>query len=397
MKILFIHCTYQQSGGEDTVVREEMKLLRSKGVDVSLLSFDNEGGWRSLVQLPFNLTAYRRTKKKIAEERPDVVHIHNLHFGASPSVIRAVRSSGVPMVMTLHNYRLLCPSAVLFHDGALFTDSLEQGFPWTAVRKGVYRGSKALTAWLALAQALHRRLGTWQMPDRYIALTPHARKLFLSSRLGIDENKIVVKPNFSTLEPAEQSQRQEHFLYAGRLTEEKGLRMMLRVFAMNRWPLRIAGSGPLAEEVATYARSFPHITYLGALQPRELAAELGSATALIFPSLWFEGMPLTIIEAFACGTPVIASKLGAMESMIRPGANGLHFEPGDEDALIAAVMQWQGLNTSQQQQYREQALASYHELYSPEKNASQLLALYRSISLAEAEDSMVSAALGLSA
>jgi glycosyltransferase involved in cell wall biosynthesis len=394
MKVLFIHCTYRQKGGEDTVVREEMELLRSKGVETSLLEFNNEGGWRSLLQLPFNLSSYRKTKRKLREERPDVVHIHNLHFGASASVIHAVKSSGVPMVVTLHNYRLLCPSAVLFHKGELFTDSLQRGFPWKAIRLGVYRDSHVLTAWLAFSQLLHRCLGTWRLPERYIALTPHARNLFLEAGLGLTEEQVVVKPNFSSMAVPEISVSHKQFLYAGRLTEEKGIRLLLRVFAANRWPLRIAGSGPLEQEVMSYSKNFSHIRFLGRLTEVEMAAELASANALIFPSLWYEGMPLALIESFACGTPVIASRLGAMETMVTPGFNGLHFEAGGEQSLMDAVLHWQSLNTEEKKQYKNNCLFTYEAFYTPCKNAAQLLSLYHE--LAGAEDSMVRAALEMS-
>src|SRR3990170_1599351 len=163
MKVLVIHTRYKMKGGEDSVVFNEMELLRSNGVNVELLQFTNATGTvLKFVQLPFNFDSYRKTRKKVKEFRPDIVHIHNLHFGGSASIISALKKEKVPFVSTLHNYRLLCPSATLFKNGKIFLNSVKSNFPWGAVFDGVYQNSRFLTLWLGISMFLHQAAGTWK-------------------------------------------------------------------------------------------------------------------------------------------------------------------------------------------------------------------------------------------
>lgn len=362
------------------MVEQEIALLRSQGAEAELLCFNNDtNAFGKLLQLPFNTGAFRTTRKKIRSYRPDVVHLHNVHFGASPSVIYAAKKEGVPVVMTLHNYRLLCPSGILFHEGRLFLDSLSQHFPWTAVRRGVYKNSSILTLWLACAARCHQWMGVWKRVDRFIALSAAGKEMFLRSRFLKEEERIVVKPNFSLPVTGQASERKEHFLFAGRLCEEKGLRFLLQVFASSEYRLKITGDGPLKEEVLACCKSHSNIEYLGALDKEELLNEMSSCTTLVFPSLWLEGMPMTIIEAFACGTPVIASNMGAMKDMITPGYNGLLFKEGDKDELLKRLQVWKMLDEEEQSTFCKNARHTYQQEYTPGKNAAQLLEIYRSV------------------
>ena len=200
MKVLIIHCSYKFRGGEDTVVAEEMKLLQSNGVTVELLPFNNEGSTLAKVlQLPFNIGSYNKTIKKLHSFQPDVVHIHNWHFAASASIFYALKKGEVPFVITLHNYRLLCPSAMLFHKGKLFLDSLKQNFPWTAIKRGVYKDSQLLTFWISLSMQLHHWMNTWKMSNRFIVLTQHSKNIFLNSKVNFTDDQILVKPNFCSV------------------------------------------------------------------------------------------------------------------------------------------------------------------------------------------------------
>lgn len=380
MKVLLIHCAYKFRGGEDTVVAEEKKLLEAAGVDAELLQFSNdEHTLLNVAQLPFNLGSYRQTAKKIKTFRPDVVHIHNLHFAASPSVLYAVRRSGTPVVCTLHNYRLICPSALLFHKGKAFLSSVNSPFPWKAVKEGVYKNSRLLTFWMALSMQVHHWAKTWRYCNRFIVLTHYAKEIFLRSKLGLRDEQVAIKPNFTSLPFTPLVERGEHFLYAGRLSEEKGIRLMLNLFAALPYRIKFAGDGPLKEEVVKACAAHPNMDYLGVLQKNELLTQLASASALLFPSIWFEGMPLTIIEAFACGTPVIASRLGAMDDMITPHGNGLHFEAGDENSLLNAINEWKALAREEKEAYQQNARETYEKLYTPQKNAEQLLSIYQSV------------------
>lgn len=380
MKVLLIHCAYKFRGGEDTVVDEEKKLLEQSGAAVELLQFSNEEHTLlNVLQMPFNFRSYRTTLKKIKAFGPDVVHIHNLHFAASPSVLYAVRKSQTPVVCTLHNYRLICPSAILFHQGKAFLSSLDGAFPWRAVREGVYKNSMPLTFWTALSLQVHRWAKTWQHCNRFIVLTHYAKDIFLRSNLGLRKEQFTVKPNFASLPFVPQVQRGDHFLYAGRLSEEKGIRLLVQLFSRLPYKLKFAGDGPLKEEVAKACAAHANMEYLGVLQKVDLVNELATASALVFPSIWFEGMPLTIIEAFACGTPVIASRLGAMDDMVTPRYNGLHFEAGNEQSLRAVVDEWMALTQKDKEEFQRRARTTYEEFYTPQKNAEQLLGIYASV------------------
>ncbi|MBB1286134.1 glycosyltransferase [Flavisolibacter sp. BT320] len=380
MNVLIIHCSYKYRGGEDTVVCEEMRILEKAGIRVDLLEFQNDKrSLLKLIQMPFNFSSYWQTCKKIDRFKPDIVHIHNLHFAGSASVLYALKHKRVPFVTTLHNYRLLCPSAILFNDGQLYLKSVKQIFPWDAIRKGVYKNSKLLTFWVSITTKLHQCLGTWQLCSKYIVLTEHAQKVYLESKLGLGENKLIIKPNFCALPSVTPTSRSEHFLYVGRLTEEKGVRLLLQVFSSNSYRLKIAGDGPLRQEVMQYSEKYDNIEFLDIVKKDDLPDLLASCTALIFPSIWFEGMPLTIIEAFATGTPVIASKLGAMESMIENDFNGLHFEAGCPRALGAKLALWHNMNSLKKATFYKNAQATYKHHYTPEENLEKLLSIYQSV------------------
>lgn len=282
--------------------------------------------------------------------------------------------------MTMHNYRLLCPSATLSHRGQLFTDSIRASFPWKAVRHKVYRQSAWQTFWLAFVIWFHKRIGTWRQVDRYIALTEFSRSVFADAALNIPLEKWVVKPNFThPLQDSPEHTPSGGFLYIGRLSEEKGIRVLLEAFRQAEGVLEIGGEGPLLDEVLRAGKDNARITYIGKLDKQQVGRAMMEHEALIFPSTWYEGMPMTILEAFASGLPVIASELGAMASMIRHGYNGLLFEAGNATDLLDKLHYWMTLTDTQKNGYRSNARATFLENYSPEKNKEQLLAIYRSV------------------
>jgi glycosyltransferase involved in cell wall biosynthesis len=355
-------------------------LLKSGGAQVEILQFSNSSHtFFNLLQLPYNRGSYKRTIKELERVKPDIVHIHNLHFAASPAVIYALKKRNVPFVMTLHNFRMICPSAILFFNGKPFLDSIKKAFPWKAIAKGVYKNSVVITFWLALSMWLHRRLGTWNIADRYIILSRHARQIFFDSKLGIPPEKFVIKPNFCSVPQTEKNVIEDAFLYVGRLSEEKGIRLLLSVFAGSKYKLKIIGDGPLKSEVVNYAAKNNNISYLGLKSKQEVFELMNSSSALVFPSIWFEGMPLTIIEAFACGTPVIASELGAMEHMVTSHSDGFLFETNNAADMEKKLQLWQQMPEEQKAAVRKNARLTYERIYTPEKNAEQLFKIYRSV------------------
>ena len=321
MKILFIHNKYQQKGGEDTVFEQELELL-GQSEQVRSLTFQNFSGGKGVVQFllsAWNVFSAGKIKKAIRDFQPEVIHVHNWHYAVGPLVVRIAGKRNIPVVLTIQNFRLLCPSATLLYKGALFMDSVQASFPWTAVKKKVYRNSYFQTWWLACVIWIHKKIGTWKMVDRFIVQTDIAKNVFISSSLGVAENQFSIKPNFIKDPGLVPVEREDFFLFIGRLAEEKGIDVLLDAFKDKSADLYIGGDGPLQEKVIAACNENPRIHYLGLLDKKAVRDLMGRCSTLIFPSIWFEGMPMTLIEAFAVGTPVIASDLGAMASMIRGG------------------------------------------------------------------------------
>lgn len=379
MRVLIIHNHYQDPGGEDVVFDQEAALLRDT-LEVYTLTFQNRKGWKGLWQTlwsPWNSWAGRRVTHAIKRHNPTVIHIHNLHYAIGPIAIQIAKRHGIPVVMTLHNYRLLCPSATLFHDGGLFTKSLHAAFPWEAVRKGVHSRSSLKTFWLALTVWLHKKIGTWQQVDRYLVLTDFAKQLFLDSSLGVPGRKFTVKPNFVADHPILVEERGNHFLFIGRLAEEKGVETLLQAFTESTLTLRIAGDGPLKDTVLEHCRKNPNTTFLGAVDRQAVQVELAACSALIFPSIWYEGMPMTIIEAFATGTPVIASDLGAMKAMVNSDENGWLFPPGDAESLRRKAIAWTQYDDGDKTRLSRQARQYFEQYYTAAANKKKLLNVYQ--------------------
>jgi glycosyltransferase involved in cell wall biosynthesis len=290
MKILVIHTRYRQKGGECIAAQQEIELLK-KNYTVESLFFNNKKGFAGMLQFLvsiWNLKSAKVVKQKIKTFKPDVVHIHNWHFASGPIIIRAIKKQGIPLVLTLHNYRLLCPSSTFLHNNKLYLNSLNKNFPWEAVSLKVYRNSYFLTFWLAFIIWFHKKIGTWNLVDQYICLTEYSVELFKNSRLGIDNKRFVVKPNFTTISTTKVTkERENHFLYIGRLSEEKGINILLDTFKYSNYELKIIGDGPLVNNVNQACKENDKITYLGTLTQDEVAIELQKAKALVFPYCGF--------------------------------------------------------------------------------------------------------------
>lgn len=380
MKILLIHTNYTQAGGEDAVVLQEMELLQQQH-EVEILYFQNQAGLKGALQFLcsiWNVNTGSVVRKKIKAFQPDVVHLHNWHFASGPLIIRIVKKMGVPLVHTLHNYRLICPSAILLHNNQLFLDSLQQPFPWSAIKKGVYRNSILQTFWLSTVVWFHKKIGSFKRIDTYICLTEFSRKLLQESDLAIDPQKIVVKPNFTKIVRQPNSiTRSTHFLFIGRLSTEKGIEVLLTAFEFSNIQLKIAGDGPLKELVLQKSKENANITYLGMLTEEKVNTELSMTQALIVSSICYEGMPMTILEAFSNKTPVIAANLGAMSTMVEHNKNGLHFEDSNAADLKEKIDDWVKLPETEKEAMRNNSFNSYQSLYAPEQQMAYFEAIYK--------------------
>ncbi|MFA9478264.1 glycosyltransferase family 4 protein [Phycisphaerales bacterium AB-hyl4] len=384
MKILFVHNYYQQPGGEDQAFADQAWLLERHGHDVRQYTVHNDAvdGMNRLAlagRTLWNRQTYRELRALIQRERIELVHCMNTFPLISPAAYYAAHAAGAAVVQEVQNYRLFCPGAFFMRDGRVCTDCLGKRVPWPAVRHRCYRDSRAATGVVATLLTSHRLAGSWQRKvDRYIAVTQFSRHKFMEG--GLPADRIAVKPNFVHPDPGPGDGLGGYAIFVGRLSPEKGLETLLSAWEQlpGNYPLKIVGDGPLAERVQAAATRNPAIQWLGR-QPLERVCELvGQATCLVFPSLWYEGLPKTILESFAKGTPVVASNLGAMSEVIEDGYNGVHFTPGDASELAAKLMPLLLANDGDHtlRTMRRAARDAFEQHYTPEVNYPQLLAIY---------------------
>ena len=384
MKVLILHNTYQQRGGEDTVFESELELLKKNDVEVDTLLYDNHEIKSAKDKLLTGLFSFYNPKgkakllNKINQFQPDIIHVHNFFPLASPSIFYAAKECKVPIVMTLHNYRLICPSAYLYFDGRIYEDNIHKNFPIAPILKGVYRDSKIQTASLVLMTGIHKVLKTWgKHIDRYITLTNFAKNKFLDSSLGAKPNQFVVKPNFVPDIGIGQDERKD-FLFIGRLSEEKGISTLLEAFSKTDSKLKILGDGPLKEEVLKAEKAHPNIEYIGFKPRTEVVEMLKSVKALVFSSVWYEGMPMVILEALSVGTPVIAPNLGGPAEMIEDKKNGLIYETGNAQLLSEKISILEN-DDNLRQSLSANARQNYEEKYTEDINFKILKGIYEDV------------------
>ena len=344
MKVLMVHNRYQIAGGEDSVVAAEVGLLRAHGHSVVMHWADNDAiqgvasKVRAALSATYSAAARRALARVIASERPDVVHVHNFFPSLSPSIYDACADARVPVVQTLHNYRTICPGALLMRDQKV-CELCVTGSPYQAVRYGCYRDSKLGSLAVAHMVATHRRKGTWSRKiQRVIALTEFAKAKY--SEAGFDPSRIAVKPNFMAdpIDGDALGAHDEGALFVGRISREKGVEIAVEAWRQQGLPLRIAGDGPLFEQLRSAV--LPSTVELLGRQTKEQVFEaMKRAQFLVMPSVWYEGFPMVIVEAFAHGLPVVCSRLGGMAEVVEDGVTGLHFEPGDAADLADKVAQ----------------------------------------------------------
>lgn len=384
MKILVVHNHYKFAGGEDVVFAMETGLLREHGHEVVEYTDHNDRvDSMGKLQLATNTIWSRESKRKLSDliirEKPDVAHFHNTFMMISPSAYYACQNAGVPVVQTLHNYRLLCPAAIFFRDGEVCEDCLGKAIPLPGVMHGCYRGDKAASGVVAAMLSAHRLRGTWHNAiDRYIMLTEFARQKFIGA--GYKPEQLVVKPNFLNEDPGYREGTGDYMVFFGRLTIEKGAKTLLKAWTKvnPEIPLKMIGEGDLQAELEQFVaqNNLTNVEILGRKPREETLKIVKGAAAFVFPSQWYEGLPMTIIEAFACGVPVIGSKLGAAATVIEDGKTGVHFTPGDADDLAAKVNQfWQTRSAEMGANARHE----FEARYTAASNYDQLMAIYEGV------------------
>ncbi len=386
MKVLVLHNRYIQRGGEDIAVESEEQLLATMGHTVLPYHRNNaEIQQFTLVQkalLPgtavWSRKSFAEVRNLALDKQPAVAHFHNTFPLISPATYRACRSARIPVVQTLHNYRLLCAEATLFRDGKPCECCLGKRVPWPGVRYACYRGSRTATGTLAAMVASHWILGTWtETVDLYIALSDFARDKFIAG--GLPAAKIVVKPNFVHPDPGADRDISEHALFVGRLSPEKGLKTLLAAWKRlgGKIPLLVVGEGPLRRELEALARQLKlvGVRFLGQLDRQEVFAAMKRARFLVIPSESYENSPMTVVEAYACGTPTIAAGHGALKEIVSDQRTGIHFVPGNAEDL-ACKAEWAWTHPRQMEEIGQAGRAEFVANYTAERNYRMLIGIY---------------------
>jgi glycosyltransferase involved in cell wall biosynthesis len=383
LHILLVHNYYQHPGGEDAVFSLEKSLLLKHGNSVfeytnSNMRIEALGYINSAAKTIWSRSSYKEVLKIIQDVKPDIAHFHNTFTLISPAVYYACAEMGVPVIQTLHNYRLLCPNAYLFRDGGVCEDCINLKNPLPGVFHKCYRNSYSQSAIVAGMLGIHRLIRTWQNKiDIYISLTEFARQKFIQG--GLPEKKIVVKPNFVTsVDISDRTGVGEYALYIGRLSYEKGLDTLLSAWDKLLIPLKIAGDGPLREFVQKHVENSSFIEYLGQVSQKSAIDLIRKSRFLVFPSRLYEGLPMTIIEAFSCGVPVIASDLTSRVEILRDSETGILYTSGDPINL-AANAEWLWNHPELSAEIGRNAWHEYKEKYTPEHNYLLLQKIYQQV------------------
>ncbi len=379
MKVLLCHNYYRQPGGEDQVFADEAALLESRGHAVLRYTMHNDAvaamnrvqlAWRTV----WNSQSYREIRNLIRRERPDVMHCTNVFPLISPSVYYAAQAEGVPVVQSLHNFRMLCANGILRTEEP-GGKPCSQGGSLGCLRVGCYRRDRLATLVVLCMLRWHGFLRTWtRKVDHYIALTQSGRSLFVAR--GLPADKVSVKPNFVGSDPGPGLGKGNYAVFVGRLSWEKGVQTLLQAWQRHKMPvsLQIIGDGPMAAEVQA-ASGRDNIQWLGRRPLPEVLAIMADAQCLIFPSIWNETFGRTIIEAFATGTPVIAANMAAAAELVADGRTGYLFEANNPQALSAKILQLTAAG-DMQLEMRRAARREFEEKYTSAANYEQLIEIY---------------------
>jgi len=382
-RVLQVHTRYRHAGGEDEVVAAEKRLLEEAGIDVAQVLFDNPSpGGNRLSPAPIKQSisalwsrgAARRVRDAITANGSQVVHVHNTFVAASPSVYDAAEACRVPVVQTLHNYRLVCPAATVYRAGHPCTDCLGRAIPWPAVVHACYRGSRAQSAVVAATLATSRARGTYsRRVGAYLALTSSQRDLLVQG--GLPAHKIRVVPNFLEPDPGTADGARSGLLFVGRLSLEKGAPTLLRASELVPGLIRVAGGGPLSPLVEAAAAT-GCLEALGQLKKSEVFDQLRGAIAMVVPSVCFEGLPVSVLEAYATGTPVIASRIGSLAEVIEEGVTGIFAKPGDAGDLADRI-RWASDHPDEMRQMGYNARLVYEAKYRGSAHLDALVDTYQ--------------------
>ena len=380
--ILIVHNYYQIPGGEDTVVANEKRMLEEHGHKVILYTRNNAelkrmSKLRKLllpVTTVFNPKSYKEIKQLIQKENIEVVHVHNTLNLISPAVYYAARAMKIPIVQTVHNFRLLCPGATFYRDGHICEDCVEHGLK-CAVKHSCYRGSTTQTLVCVMSTWFHRMTGIHGKIN-YICLTEFNKNKLLQLP-QIEKEMIFVKPNFVECREnfVSEEKRKNQFVFAGRLDKLKGIDILFeawRQMGEEAPKLIVCGTGPLNEWCKAFVNSNTvNIEMRGFVPNQDAIKIISNSKALILPTQWYEGFPMSIVESFSVGTPVICSEFGNSGSVVDEGITGCKFTADNINELILAVNRCKGLCQS--------TLHEYNTKYTEEMNYQMLRRIYKRV------------------
>ena len=379
-----IHNRYLEKGGEDEVVNSEIKMLKQFCHQVFFYERSNREikNFSLCGKLHFfakgiiwSKKTYDEIKRLIKSEKPDIAHIHNIFLLISPSVYYALSEQGIPIIQALHNYRLFCPKGIFYRDGKICEECKSGNFIPSIIHR-CWRNSFILSLFLARMLRFHFRKKTLQNKiSAYIASSEFSKNKFIE--LGLPRDKISVKPHFVDLKIEKEEDRENYALFIGRLVDYKGINTLISAYEkLSNLRIKIIGDGPLHKELKEKVRKINNIELLGRLSSnRDVLECMRKSRFVIFPSECYETFGKVIIEAFACGVPVIVSRLGARIELVEDGRTGLRFTPGDPEDL-ASKIEWAWENSKEMEEMGRNARRNYEENYTPERNYEMLMGIY---------------------
>ena len=379
--ILIVHNYYQIPGGEDTVVENEKTLLETHGHNVVLYTRSNSelkemqkvGKLLLPITTVFNPRTYKDIKRLIVENRIDVVHVHNTLNLISPAVYYASIACNVPVVQTVHNFRLVCPGATFYRDGHICEDCLRYGLK-CSVKHSCYRGSKIQTLACALTLTIHRIMGIYKRIN-YICLTEFTKDKIKSV---VDPERVYIKPNF-VYDQKGSNQAENYYIFVGRVEEIKGVNVLVDAFrSMPSKKLKIVGRGDLSEYIAARLEkeNIHNIELFGFKTHDEVNELLKHAKALIMCSQWYETFGMVIAEAYSNGVPAIVGRIGNIKDLVDESVTGELFNYDDFKDLIAAVERFE---SKTQAEYSKNAYDFYCRNLAGEKNYAILRTIYEQV------------------
>jgi glycosyltransferase involved in cell wall biosynthesis len=385
MRILIIHNKYSGSvGGEDSAVLKEIELLKFYNNEVETLYFHNDDLRNSVrlnpINLIFNFKSYQIVNKKIKEFRPEVVHVHNFFYLASPSIFYAAKKLKVKTVLTIHNFRLICPAGFLFRDGSICELCVNCSFPYHAIKNKCFKNSVLFSFLLSITLFIHNFFGSWEKIDKIICLTDFYKKKLLSSKLNVNERQIAIKQNFTpnNFPYIETPSNEGSLLFVGRLSKEKGIDILIDLVRTKLFNIEIIGEGPLKNQIIELEKTFPNLVYHGFRDSDFIQQRMRNAKFLIFTSKWYEGMPLVILEALSFGLPVICSDIDNLNEIVQNGISGILFKNGDLNDLVKKI---NSISNEELKGLKKESYKTYILKYSKEHNFKLLNKIYTKLIL----------------